>query len=58
MVRRAARKAVSPEVMGSTMTPRIASRPPKEPISAREDSYTTLLAVPALMEAASAAGSW
>ena len=41
MVSRALRKAVSPEEMGQTTTPTMASAPPKTPSRDTEMSYTT-----------------
>ena len=40
-VRRAERKAVSPEVIGQTITPTIASTPPMEPSTFMQMSYTS-----------------
>ena len=45
-IRRAERKAVSPEVMGQTMTPATASTPPTTPSTPVEISYTTFDAPP------------
>ena len=54
IVNRAARKAVSPEVIGRIITPRIARRPPNLPNKAVQLSYTTFDGPPFELESTSA----
>ena len=50
MMRRALRKAVSPEVMGAATTPRMARTPPARPSQERDTLVTTVGAAAAISE--------
>ena len=54
-MRRALRKAVSPEVMGAATTPIIARMPPKSPNQPSDTLVTTVGAAAAVVEPTSAA---